>query len=80
MADPVKLRRWVDDRLQDILGYSEPAVAAYIIALAKRATSSSQIAGELQLHGLPNGPSTSEFAADLFSKMPRQQQVSKVSA
>lgn len=80
MADPVKLRRWVDDRLQDILGYSEPAVATYIIALAKRATSSSQIAGELEQHGLPKGPSTSEFAADLFSKMPRQQQASKVSA
>ena len=66
--------------MQSIVGYSEPAVAAYILAVAKQATNPSALASELQQHGLPPGAKTAEFATDLYTKMPRQQAVSKMSA
>ena len=79
MADP-KLKQWVDDQLQGLVGYSEPAVAAYVLAVAKRSKTPAQLASELQQNGLPDGDKTTEFAADLFTKMPRQQTASRESA
>jgi hypothetical protein len=39
----MSLTRWVQDRLHDILGFSDTTTAQYIIAAAKKAPSSAAL-------------------------------------
>jgi pre-mRNA-splicing factor ATP-dependent RNA helicase DHX16 len=65
----MSLTRWVQDRLHDILGFSDTTTAQYIIAAAKKAPSSAALVSSLQDVDVPISASTTAFAAELFGKV-----------
>eukprot|EP00798_Chlamydomonas_sp_ICE-L_P001143 gene1143-3707_t len=66
------LKAWVSDQLHKLLGFSESAVASYILALAKKHTSHDSLATALRGQGLPAGTETTTFAAQLLQKLPQR--------
>ena len=47
------LKSWVSDKLHDILGFAEGALASYVIALGKKASDAGSLASQLASQGLP---------------------------
>ena len=70
--DTKAVRRWVEDHLHSLLGFSERALADYCISLAKRSSDASTLASSLESQGLPSSSDTKRFAEDLLEKIPRQ--------
>ncbi len=64
MADEKALRDWVKDRLHDLVGFSEAAVAQYVISIAKKHTSAASLGTVLQQQGIPGS-----FAGELLAKV-----------
>lgn len=71
MAEEKELKRWVADKLHSVLGFSESAVASYIVSVAKKHTNADSLAKVLQQQGLPTGAETVAMAQELLAKMPR---------
>ena len=61
------IREWVDDVLHGLLGYSERTLTDYVVAVARRSRSVSDLASKLQSQGLPQ-----HLASELFSKVKQQ--------
>ena len=45
--DERALKSWVSDKLHDILGFAEGALASYVIALGKKASDAGSLASQL---------------------------------
>lgn len=71
MADDKALKKWVADKLHDILGYSDGTVAAFIVSVAKKHTSPDSLATALRQQGLPATDATTAMARDLLARLPR---------
>ena len=71
MADR-DLRRFVNDQLHDVLGFSESTMVDFICALAKNARSASALLTKLHEADVPANDRTKRFAAELFNRVPRQ--------
>jgi pre-mRNA-splicing factor ATP-dependent RNA helicase DHX16 len=66
------LRVWVNDRLHELVGLSEGSVVDFVVALAKKAPSADALSRALiDQAGLPSGPATQAFAAQLAERAPR---------
>eukprot|EP00252_Welwitschia_mirabilis_P004082 TRINITY_DN14270_c0_g2_i1.p1 TRINITY_DN14270_c0_g2~~TRINITY_DN14270_c0_g2_i1.p1 ORF type:complete len:1044 (-),score=237.61 TRINITY_DN14270_c0_g2_i1:18-3149(-) len=72
MAEEKALQRWVSDQLHSLLGYSQPAVVSFMIAMAKKGHSAAKLASQLSEYGLPLSAETRSFAEQLYSKVPRK--------
>ncbi|KAK9845793.1 hypothetical protein WJX81_002540 [Elliptochloris bilobata] len=70
MADR-NLDVWISDQLYALLGLSEDAVVTFVKALARKATSASALASQLQGQGLPRSSETLRFAEELLARTPR---------
>mmetsp|Transcript_10759 Transcript_10759/g.14008 ORF Transcript_10759/g.14008 Transcript_10759/m.14008 type:complete len:1072 (+) Transcript_10759:95-3310(+) len=70
MASDKIVENWVSDQLHSLLGYSERSVAQYLVALAKRASSSSALYNQLLENDLKPGDATQSFANQLFNRVP----------
>ncbi|XP_072176721.1 pre-mRNA-splicing factor ATP-dependent RNA helicase DHX16-like [Diadema setosum] len=67
--------QWVKDELHDVLGISDRYVADFLIGLAKRSRSSSDLVQKIQETGtIDISDAVVKFADDLFNRMPRKQQ------
>lgn len=69
--DERALKSWVSDKLHDILGFAEGALASYVLALGKKASDAGSLAKQLASQGLPDDGGTRSFAAELMSRVPR---------
>jgi hypothetical protein len=56
-----------------LAGASERTIQKFVIAQAKRASNVDALATALQATGFPEGSKTSEFAAQLLSRVPKPQ-------
>ncbi|KAJ4775920.1 RNA helicase-like [Rhynchospora pubera] len=70
-----KLKKWVEEQLMQLMGYSKAVVSQYVIRLAKDAASPADLADKLRDYGLSSSSSSSHddmrsFAAALFHKVP----------
>lgn len=72
MSEDKELKTWVSSELHKLLGFSQSTVASYIMAVAKKHTSSESLAVVLRQQGLPPGPETNAFASQLLSRLPRK--------
>lgn len=79
-GDEKELKRWVSSRLHDLLGFSEGAVAQFIVSVARKHTSADSLAAVLRQQGLPAGAETACFAADLLARMPQRTAAAGASA
>ena len=70
--DDKKLREWISDNLYSLLGYSQSHLVSFMLGIAKKASSPSQIVSHLLDYGLPSSPDTQRFADELFRKIPRK--------
>ncbi|XP_076943643.1 pre-mRNA-splicing factor ATP-dependent RNA helicase DEAH1-like [Bidens hawaiensis] len=66
------LKTWVSDKLISLLGYSQPTVVQYMISLAKKASSPSDVFDNLKDMGVSNLNDTRTFAEELFRKVDRK--------
>eukprot|EP00954_Amorphochlora_amoebiformis_P000705 54804-Amorphochlora_amoeboformis.AAC.1 len=71
-SSAMALRQWVNDELQDLMGFSDGTTADYLIAMATKASSSDSLAKELKRFGAKADGKTKRFASELFSKAPRK--------
>ncbi|CAA7038978.1 unnamed protein product [Microthlaspi erraticum] len=65
------LRSWVSDKLMVVLGYSQPAVVDYLIAMAKSSRSPSELVSELLDCGFSSDDALA-FSQDLCARLPRK--------
>ena len=72
MADDKELKAWVASELHKLVGFSQSAVVSYILAVAKKHTSSDSLAVVLRQQGLPAGGETNAFASQLLGRLPRK--------
>ncbi|XP_010499796.1 PREDICTED: pre-mRNA-splicing factor ATP-dependent RNA helicase DEAH1-like [Camelina sativa] len=66
------LKTWVSDKLMVLLGYSQTAVVNYLIAMAKKTKSPTQLVGELVDYGFSSSGETRSFAEEIFARVPRK--------
>ncbi|CAA7026587.1 unnamed protein product [Microthlaspi erraticum] len=66
------LKTWVSDKLMVLLGYSQAAVVNYLIAMAKKSKSPTQLVGELVDYGFTSSGETRSFAEEIFARVPRK--------
>ncbi|CAN4088391.1 unnamed protein product [Withania somnifera] len=65
-----ELRTWVSDRLMSLLGYSQSTVVSYVLNLAKKASSASNLTNQLiDDMGMSSSSETRVFAQELFAKV-----------
>ena len=62
---------WISDKLHDILGYSEPGIVSYILAIGKKHNDKKSLFDALIRCDLPSDDKTSSFANELLNKLPR---------
>ncbi|KAH7280381.1 hypothetical protein KP509_37G064800 [Ceratopteris richardii] len=72
MALEKQLRDWISDRLQDLVGFSEPNVVRYLTGLGKRANSIQELTSDLVKLDLPSSSQLTKFAEELFGRFPRK--------
>ena len=72
MSSDKDLRRFVNDSLHDVLGFSENTMVDFVCSLAKSARSVPQLLSKLQEADVPANDRTKRFASELFSRVPRQ--------
>ncbi|CAN4086275.1 unnamed protein product [Withania somnifera] len=65
-----ELRTWVSDRLMSLLGYSQSTVVSYVLNLAKKASSASNLTNQLidEMH-MSSSSETRVFAQEIFAKV-----------
>ncbi|KAK4482599.1 hypothetical protein RD792_009763 [Penstemon davidsonii] len=63
------LKTWVSDKLMSLLGYSQPNVVQYVIALSKKASSPSEIVNQLVDLGISSSTETFVFAKEIFARV-----------
>lgn len=68
---------WISDKLHDIVGYTEPTMVDYIVAIAKKATDQNSLFQSLTSCDLPPNEKTKAFAQELFTKIPKGNQLPK---
>ena len=68
-----ELTTWVSDKLHDVLGFSDKYTVEYLIGLAKNSASPGSLVQRVS-EGLNVDNKMASFAAELWSKMPRQTQ------
>ncbi|CAH8254332.1 unnamed protein product [Arabidopsis lyrata] len=66
------LKTWVSDKLMVLLGYSQAAVVNYLIAMAKKTKSPTELVGELVDYGFSSSGDTRSFAEEIFARVPRK--------
>nr|POE90861.1 putative pre-mrna-splicing factor atp-dependent rna helicase deah6 [Quercus suber] len=69
------LKAWVSDQLISLLGYSQPTLVQYVIALAKQATSTGDLVNKLSVECGSLASSTDTlhgFAEEIFTRVPRK--------
>ncbi|XP_010461072.1 PREDICTED: pre-mRNA-splicing factor ATP-dependent RNA helicase DEAH1 [Camelina sativa] len=66
------LKTWVSDKLMVLLGYSQTAVVNYLIAMAKKTKSPTELVGELVDYGFSSSGETRSFAEEIFARVPRK--------
>ncbi|CAA0262538.1 unnamed protein product [Arabidopsis thaliana] len=66
------LKTWVSDKLMVLLGYSQAAVVNYLIAMAKKTKSPTELLGELVDYGFSSSGDTRSFAEEIFARVPRK--------
>ncbi|EOA36424.1 hypothetical protein CARUB_v10010941mg [Capsella rubella] len=66
------LKTWVSDKLMVLLGYSQSAVVNYLIAMAKKTKSPTELVGELVDYGFSSSGDTRSFAEEIFARVPRK--------
>ena len=69
------LKTWVSDQLMSMLGYSQPTLVQYVIALAKQATSTGGLVNKLSVEcgSLSSSSDTLHgFAEEIFTRVPRK--------
>ncbi|VYS47813.1 unnamed protein product [Arabidopsis thaliana] len=66
------LKTWVSDKLMMLLGYSQAAVVNYLIAMAKKTKSPTELVGELVDYGFSSSGDTRSFAEEIFARVPRK--------
>ncbi|XP_030013911.1 pre-mRNA-splicing factor ATP-dependent RNA helicase DHX16 [Sphaeramia orbicularis] len=72
------LEQWVSDRLHDILGLSDRYVSQFMIGTARKASSADDFVNRLEQTGtIDIDQSVTNFARELFDKIPRKQVVEK---
>eukprot|EP01087_Luapelamoeba_hula_P023884 TRINITY_DN8905_c0_g1_i1.p1 TRINITY_DN8905_c0_g1~~TRINITY_DN8905_c0_g1_i1.p1 ORF type:complete len:1059 (-),score=225.88 TRINITY_DN8905_c0_g1_i1:78-3254(-) len=75
------LRSWVNDNLHSVMGFADPTVVDYVIALAKKAPNVNNLVSSLHSQAnFPSNPQTQQFASQLYSKIPRTPSTSAVLA
>lgn len=63
------LKRWVGDSLHDVVGYSDSAMAEYLVAAAKKAKSAAGLARTLDSNGMmPTNSKSQAFLQNLYSR------------
>lgn len=67
-----ELKSWVSDKLMSLVGFSQPTVIQFVIGLAKKATSPSEIVTHLADIGLSANAETRAFSEEIFAKIPRK--------
>lgn len=72
MADKA-LRSWIGDQLHSLMGYSEGHVIDYVASLSKSSKSPAALLAKLHEADVPKSDGAKRFAAELFSRAPRQQ-------
>ncbi|KAF3784305.1 hypothetical protein EJ110_NYTH30650 [Nymphaea thermarum] len=72
MGDDAQLRTWVSEKLFSILGYSQPAVVTFIIEIAKKSDSPTNVVQKLIENGFSSSTETHVFAEEIYSKVPHQ--------
>eukprot|EP00884_Botryococcus_braunii_P008381 jgi/Botrbrau1/17544/Bobra.0864s0003.1 len=65
------LEKWVTDELYGLLGFTESALASYVVSLGRKATSAAVLARQLETQGLPASQDTHRFAEQLIAWMPK---------
>ena len=71
-GDEKELEIWVRDRLHDLVDFSDRTLAQYILAMAKKATSTTTLMTQLGASGIPSTPAAQSFAQDLMGRLPRK--------
>ena len=69
----MSLQDFVSDKLVDVLGASEKHIEDFIVAAAASAKSAQALTSNLTAVGLPAGHATSDFATQLFQRIPRKE-------
>lgn len=69
MASDKEISRWVGEQLHDLLGYSESNTAQFIVALAKKASSSESLVEQLADYEVPVSDAARRFARELLGKL-----------
>ena len=71
-GDERALKAWVGDQLIGLLGFSQPAVEAFVLGLGRKHAAAASLADALASQGgLPATPTTRSFAEQLLARMPR---------
>ncbi|GAB2270078.1 Pre-mRNA-splicing factor ATP-dependent RNA helicase DEAH1 [Dionaea muscipula] len=71
-TDQSNLKAWVSDKLISLLGYSQTTVVQYIMKLTEKASSPAEVVGKLVEYGLKSSSETTEFAQEIFARIPRK--------
>uniref|UniRef100_A0A8C6TIN9 RNA helicase n=1 Tax=Neogobius melanostomus TaxID=47308 RepID=A0A8C6TIN9_9GOBI len=72
------LEQWVSDRLHDILGLSDRYVSQFMIGLARKSSCADDFVSRLQQTGtIDIDPSVTDFAHELYAKIPQKVVVEK---
>jgi len=72
-----KLRKWVNNRLHEIMGASQDAIIDFVISKAKRAASRQELLATLKNFDIPIDDNTRRFCGQLYSKVPHENQIRK---
>ncbi|KAF3331470.1 putative pre-mRNA-splicing factor ATP-dependent RNA helicase DHX16 isoform X1 [Carex littledalei] len=70
MAD---LKKWVEDNLMHLMGYSTSLLSQYVIRLAKEASSPTDLTAKLLDYGFSSSDDLRTFASGLYNKVPHKQ-------
>lgn len=70
MSNEKDLKRWIADQLYALVGSSASVIESYILALAKKQTSTAGLLVALQSQGLPSDGRLQQFAEQLLARLP----------
>jgi pre-mRNA-splicing factor ATP-dependent RNA helicase DHX16 len=62
--------RWVQTELHAIVGFSDRNISEYIVSLASKAKSVSELVKKVVANDIPDNPATQQFCRQLFAKLP----------
>lgn len=75
------IKQWVEDELHNILGLSDSLLTEYIVDLAKKSNSVSDLVYDLHKSaGVPKTDKLEEFAGKLIGQLPKKQKTASVNS